>query len=130
MSATRQAPYPKTGPYIVMTGTQAPKTHPSTHLPTEQPIEQLLPIEQRAKLFAALADPTRLRIVDCLLEQHEASGSSLAKQMDISLALFCHHSKTLIASGLVIARKQGQTKFLSLNHSLLNHCCRSYSQQD
>ncbi|MEL7350542.1 MAG: metalloregulator ArsR/SmtB family transcription factor [Cyanobacteria bacterium P01_A01_bin.116] len=81
-----------------------------------------LSLEQRVKLFAALADPTRLRIVECLMAQSEASGSALAKQLDISLALFCHHSKTLITVGLVKARKQGQTKFLSLNQPLLQQC--------
>ncbi|MEM9164890.1 MAG: metalloregulator ArsR/SmtB family transcription factor [Cyanobacteria bacterium P01_F01_bin.4] len=89
-----------------------------------------LTIEQRAKLFAALADPTRLRIIELLAEQPEASGSSLAKQMDISLALFCHHSKTLITSGLVQARKQGQTKLLSLNQALLKKCCVPFDERE
>lgn len=91
--------------------------------------DERLTLEQRAKLFAALADPTRLCIVELLAEQPEASGSSLAKQMDISLALFCHHSKTLIASGLIQARKQGQTKFLSLNQTLLKKCCAPFGER-
>ena len=88
--------------------------------------EDCLSIEQRVKLFAALADPTRLRIVELLAEQQEASSSSLAKQMGISLALFCHHSKTLLASDLVQARRQGKSKLLSLNPALWKQCCAPF----
>jgi DNA-binding transcriptional ArsR family regulator len=78
--------------------------------------------EQRAKIFAALADPTRLRIVELLAEQGELSGSEIANQIGISLALFCHHSKTLAEAGLIHIRREGQTKYNSLNRSLLSDC--------
>jgi len=112
----------------VGSGTRA-KSAPLGHAFSKE-LSKELSIDERAKLFAALADPTRLRIVETLIAQHEASGSSLAKQMDISLALFCHHSKTLIASGLVKARKQGQTKFLSLNQDLLKQCYEPFGRSD
>lgn len=112
------------GPVDAGSGIRA-KSAPSGH-----DLSKELSIDERAKLFAALADPTRLRIVETLIARHEASGSSLAKQMDISLALFCHHSKTLIASGLVKARKQGQTKFLSLNQDLLKQCYEPFGRSD
>ncbi|MEM9092420.1 MAG: metalloregulator ArsR/SmtB family transcription factor [Cyanobacteria bacterium P01_F01_bin.53] len=110
-------------------GIRAKSSAPSRHAFSKE-LSKELSIDERAKLFAALADPTRLRIVETLIAQHEASGSSLAKQMDISLALFCHHSKTLIASGLVKARKQGQTKFLSLNQGLLKQCYEPFGRSD
>jgi ArsR family transcriptional regulator len=81
--------------------------------------------EQRAKIFAALGDPTRLRIVELLAQSEEMSGSELANHLEISLALFCHHSKTLVDCGLVQVRKEGQTKYSSLNRSLLVHCFAS-----
>lgn len=82
--------------------------------------------EQRAKIFAALGDPTRLRIVERLtLAESELSGSEIAAQLEISLALFCHHSKTLNEAGLLQTRKEGQTKFHSLNRSLLKECFTS-----
>jgi DNA-binding transcriptional ArsR family regulator len=84
--------------------------------------------ESRAKIFAALADPTRLRIVELLVEQNELSGSDIAGQLGISLALFCHHSKTLAEAGVVSIRRDGQTKYHSLNHTLLSDCFASFAQ--
>lgn len=82
--------------------------------------------EQRAKIFAALSDPTRLRFVELLAESGEMSGSEIANQLGISLALFCHHSKILVEAGLVQARKDGQTKYNSLNKALLVACLSSF----
>ena len=80
---------------------------------------------QRAKIFAALSDPTRLRIVELLAVQGEMSGSEIANQAEISLALLCHHSKILAESRLVDTRKDGQTRYHRLNRSLLAACFAS-----
>jgi DNA-binding transcriptional ArsR family regulator len=84
--------------------------------------------EQRAKVFASLSDPTRLRIVELLVEQGEMSGSEIANQTGISLALFCHHSKTLAEAGVILTRKEGQTKYHSLNQELLAKCFASFTK--
>lgn len=81
--------------------------------------------EQRAKIFAALSDPTRLRIVELLASCEEMSSSELADRLGISLALFCHHSKTLVEAGLINRRKDGQTKYNALNRTLLTECLQS-----
>jgi DNA-binding transcriptional ArsR family regulator len=83
---------------------------------------------RRAKIFAALADPTRLRIVELLANAEELSGTEIAQQLNISLALFCHHSKTLVEAGLINTRKEGQTKYNSLNWELLNACFKSLTR--
>lgn len=82
--------------------------------------------ELRARIFAALSDPTRLRIVELLAKQDEMSGSEIATAMGISLALFCHHSKTLAQAGLIHIRREGQTKYNSLNRELLICCFASF----
>jgi DNA-binding transcriptional ArsR family regulator len=82
--------------------------------------------EQRAKIFAALSDPTRLRIVEILAEQEELSGSEIANRLGISLALFCHHSRTLAEAGVIQQRREGQTKYNSLNRDLLKACLTSF----
>lgn len=82
--------------------------------------------EQRAKIFAALSDPTRLRIVELLAQVGEMSGSEVANRLGISLALFCHHSKTLVEAGIIHARREGQTKYNSLNRELLLDCFASF----
>jgi DNA-binding transcriptional ArsR family regulator len=84
-------------------------------------------IELRAKIFAALSDPTRLRIVEMLASCEEMSGSEIANHLGISLALFCHHSKTLAEAGLIQIRKEGQTKYNSLKRELLFDCFASFT---
>ena len=84
--------------------------------------------EQRAKIFAALSDPTRLRIVELLVERGELSGSEIAGRLGISLALFCHHSRTLAEAGLIQIRRDGQTKYNSLNRDLLDRCFSSFTR--
>lgn len=81
--------------------------------------------ERRAKIFAALADPTRLKIVELLTQCEKMSGTEIATKLEISLALFCHHSKTLCEAGLISQHKDGQTKYSSLNKELLNACFKS-----
>ncbi len=83
---------------------------------------------QRAKIFAALADPTRLQIVELLATCNELSGSEIAERLGISLALFCHHAKTLAEVEVLTKRKEGQTKYHSLNRALLTACFDSLLQ--
>jgi DNA-binding transcriptional ArsR family regulator len=90
------------------------------------PSTALHDIEQRAKIFAALSEPTRLRIVELLAEGGELSGSEIAGRLEISLALFCHHSKTLAEAGVIQVRREGQTRYNSLNRELLSKCFASF----
>ena len=80
--------------------------------------------EQRAKVFKALSDPTRLRMVEMLSYGNEMSGSEIAENLGISMALLCHHWKTLEHAGLINKKKEGQTTSISLNRQLLSDCFR------
>ncbi len=72
--------------------------------------------EERASVFKALGEPTRLRIVDYLRRRGgEATGTEIAEHAGISLALLCHHGDALTESGLVEKRKEGQTSYWMLN---------------
>ncbi len=86
--------------------------------------------EQRAKIFAALSDPTRLRIVEMLALAETMSSSEIANQTGISLALFCHHSKILAEVGVIQTRKDGQTKYHCLNRGVLVNCFTSINGLD
>ncbi|HWP42308.1 MAG TPA: metalloregulator ArsR/SmtB family transcription factor [Blastocatellia bacterium] len=77
---------------------------------------------ERAKVFKALSDPTRLRMVEMLAESGEMSGSEIAEKLGISLALLCHHWRTLEHAGLITKKKEGQTASISLNRELLSDC--------
>lgn len=81
--------------------------------------------ENRAKIFTALSDPTRLRLVDLLLSTDEISCSEIAEQLDISLSLSCHHLKVLTEAGLAKNYKKGQTRYYSIDRAVLNSTLES-----
>jgi ArsR family transcriptional regulator len=82
--------------------------------------------EQRAAVFKALGDPKRLRMVD-FLRKHggEATGTELAQDAGISLALLCHHADALVDSGIVRKRKEGQTSYWTLDREALAAAIRN-----
>ena len=74
---------------------------------------------QRARVFKALADPHRLRILDLLSEEGTLCGTELAERVGISLALLSHHWKILIDAGLISREQRGQTKYCTIECSRL-----------
>jgi DNA-binding transcriptional ArsR family regulator len=77
-------------------------------------------IEERALVFKAIGDPTRVRIIELLRAQsEEITGTEIAEHVGVSLALLCHHSSVLIDAGLVTKRKEGQTSYWTLNREAL-----------
>jgi DNA-binding transcriptional ArsR family regulator len=84
--------------------------------------------EQRAAVFKALGEPTRLRIVDFLRrKQGEATGTEVADHAGISLALLCHHTDALVDAGVVLKRKEGQTSHWRINREVLAAVMRQFS---
>ena len=83
-------------------------------------------LDQRAGVFKALGEPTRLRIVDFLQRREgEATGTEVAEHAGISLALLCHHTDALIESCIVRKRKEGQTSYWTLDREALAAAFRS-----
>jgi DNA-binding transcriptional ArsR family regulator len=76
-------------------------------------------LERRAKVFAALSDPNRLRIVELLREREELCGKEVAGALGISLSLYSHHARALREAGIIMRRKSGQTGYCSLDRELL-----------
>ena len=76
-------------------------------------------LERRAKVFAALSDPNRLRIVELLQEREELCGKEVAGALGISLSLYSHHARALREAGIITRRKRGQTGYCSLDRDLL-----------
>lgn len=71
------------------------------------------------KVFAALADPLRLRILETVRQRGEACGKELAAQLGVSVALLSHHAKILEDAGLLIRRREGQFIRFSVNQPVL-----------
>ena len=82
-------------------------------------------LNQRAKVFKALSDSTRLQIVEYLRDGEERTGKDIADAVQITLALLCHHTGTLEEAGLVVKRKQGQSCYHRLDLEALEGCLGS-----
>jgi ArsR family transcriptional regulator len=75
--------------------------------------------EERAKVFKALSDPSRVGIVDILAKQGPLNGTEIAEKLGISLALVCHHWDVLAEAGIVQKDKVGQAMYCSLDLSVI-----------
>jgi DNA-binding transcriptional ArsR family regulator len=64
--------------------------------------------------LAAIADPTRRRIVE-LLAQRDRTAGELVKEFDLSAPAISQHLNTLREAGLVTTRAEGQTRIQTLN---------------
>ena len=65
--------------------------------------------------FAALADPTRRRIIEILGSGERAAGA-LGEDFEISPPAISQHLKALREAGLVRVRVDGQRRIYSLDH--------------
>ena len=62
--------------------------------------------EANAKIFKALGDPNRLKIID-ILSCGEKCACDLLESFDFTQPTLSHHMKVLIDCGLVLSRKEG-----------------------
>jgi protein-tyrosine-phosphatase len=79
-------------------------------------IEQTTELERRVRAHAALADVTRLRIVD-RLQVSDAAASELGALLDAPSNLLAHHLKVLQDAGLITRQKSegdGRRTYVSL----------------
>lgn len=67
-----------------------------------------------ANLFSALSDPTRVRIIDLLLDD-ELSVGSIAEQLGMTESAVSHQLRGLRLQRIVRARKQGRQVFYCLD---------------
>lgn len=79
-----------------------------------RPQLQHLHVEELAQVFAALGDPTRVKIVYAL-SQEEMCVCDLAALVGLSLQAVSYHLRLLRALRLVRHRRQGRRVFYSLD---------------
>lgn len=70
-------------------------------------------------LFKALNDPTRRSILE-LLKQKDLTAGEIADQFDISKPSISHHLDLLKQAGLVVAVKEGQFIYYSINTTVMD----------
>jgi ArsR family transcriptional regulator, arsenate/arsenite/antimonite-responsive transcriptional repressor len=65
-------------------------------------------IVQMAKIAAALADPTRLRIFSAIARKREMNCGEVTCQYGLTPGTVSHHLRTLAEAGLIESRREGQ----------------------
>jgi DNA-binding transcriptional ArsR family regulator len=73
-------------------------------------------------MFRALADPTRLRILE-LLKARERCVSEICDQFELSQPSISHHLDVLKRSDLVRSDKRGREVYYRLNPDAIVECC-------
>jgi DNA-binding transcriptional ArsR family regulator len=71
-------------------------------------------VERLSRLFSALADPTRLRILHALMVTKELCVCDLAVIADLSVSAVSHQLRLLRDRDLVNARRDGRMVYYSL----------------
>jgi DNA-binding transcriptional ArsR family regulator len=66
------------------------------------------PVAEEDALWAAVADPTRRRVLDALLEQGEATTTALARGLPVTRQAVAKHLVVLDRVGLVAGRRMGR----------------------
>jgi DNA-binding transcriptional ArsR family regulator len=75
------------------------------------------PRPELAQLFAALGEPTRLRVVDRLRDGSEQSIAGLAIDLPITRQALTKHLKVLEAAGIASSRRHGRETVYSIDPS-------------
>jgi len=70
-------------------------------------------------VFKALNDPTRREILE-LLQEKDLTAGEIANQFHISFPSISHHLDLLKQAKLVIAEKEGQFVYYSLNTTVVD----------
>ncbi|MDS0524517.1 metalloregulator ArsR/SmtB family transcription factor [Clostridium sp. SHJSY1] len=79
-------------------------------------------LEVNAKIFKALSDPNRLKIIE-ILTCEEKCACEILNQFDFTQPTLSHHMKVLMECGLVVSRKEGTWNYYKLNCSNVQRIC-------
>jgi ArsR family transcriptional regulator len=75
--------------------------------------------EENAKIFKAMSDPSRLKIID-ILSCGEICACDILEHFDFTQPTLSHHMKVLMDCGIVRFRKEGQWTYYFINHDNCN----------
>lgn len=87
-----------------------------------------LAVKQRAPVFAALGDPTRLRLVARLAQGEPLSIRELTEGERVTRQAITKHLEVLADAGLVTDRKRGRERLYALEAAPLDDARRYLDQ--
>lgn len=70
--------------------------------------------DELARVFAALADPVRLRLFSLIANAGEVCACDLLGPLDRSQSTVSHHTKVLAETGLIVGEKRGRWVWWSI----------------
>src|ERR1700736_6088345 len=85
-------------------------------------------IEPDDDLWAAIADPSRRRVLDLLVQRGEASASWLAGRVPFTRQTVSKHLVVLEQAGLIGRRKQGREVLFRVNADRLDQATRAMAE--
>jgi ArsR family transcriptional regulator, lead/cadmium/zinc/bismuth-responsive transcriptional repressor len=80
-------------------------------------------VEEVARRFSLLADPTRLRILDALLERGDITVTELAGVVGEAAPNVSQHLSRLLAADIVGRRRDGRTVRYSISDTTIQPLC-------
>ncbi|NRD76828.1 helix-turn-helix transcriptional regulator [Bacillus sp. BRMEA1] len=90
-------------------------------------IEQRVKDEQLVRIFKALADPTRLEIIRTLYRSgREMNCGEVGEQCEASKSNASYHFRLLREAGLIVVRKEAQSKLIRLNLEVFENYLPSF----
>ena len=87
--------------------------------------EKKASVEEQAALFGSLADPTRLKLLTLLTEQHEPGAlcvNALAYRLGVAQSAVSQHLKVLKNAGMVKGEKRGYRVHYFVSKEGLESC--------
>jgi ArsR family transcriptional regulator len=75
--------------------------------------------DQFERIAKALADPTRVAVLEAIGRAAECPCQDLRSAFPVSKATISHHIKELVRAGLVVARREGQFLHCQLRRDVL-----------
>jgi ArsR family transcriptional regulator len=74
-------------------------------------------------VFQALADPSRLKILELLKRHEELCVSEIARHFEMRQPSISHHLIVLRHAGLVASEKRGREVYYRYNRDAMVQCC-------
>ena len=85
--------------------------------------------EDLARVFAALADPVRLRCLSLIADAGEICACDLLDPLDRSQPTISHHTKVLAEVGLITGEKRGRWVHWSIVPARLDAIRQAFNQR-
>lgn len=89
-----------------------------------------MPIKEFRRIFRALANETRLRILAALLAGRAKHVTRLAAELDIKQSTVSHNLKRLLDCGLISVRQRGHFHYYSANKAALSPLFRALARSE